>query len=298
MDPKYGNVGVKIRDLRLSRGMTQKELAGESVTRNMLSLIENGNALPSLPTLICFAEKLNVSVGYFFAVSEEETAAFTKMSRIGEIRRLFCEGEYASCLSACREIPHPDCDILLISAECSLALAAHACDRYALHTASAHLADAEEAAAQNASMSLSIRSTVSFVQHLIRCATHPGLPQELLDASRYTSARVSVEFFAYMRALSFLDSGRESEAYGLLHSGLIVSPIYQNVIEAKVWMHQNRHSDAFPLLQMVLNDRNPGFFTAFRVLDALEACASTLGDFKNAYQYSTQKIKLLEQFTE
>ena len=41
MDPKYGNVGEKIRDLRLSRGMTQKELAGESVTRNMLSLIEN-----------------------------------------------------------------------------------------------------------------------------------------------------------------------------------------------------------------------------------------------------------------
>jgi hypothetical protein len=62
-------------------------------------------------------------------------------------------------------------------------------------------------------------------------------------------------------------------------------------------MLQGRHADAFTLLQNIASAEKPGFFTMFRLLNTLESCASTLGDFKNAYQYSTEKIKLLEQFT-
>ena len=298
MDPKFSKIGEKIRALRLSRSMTQKDLAGGSVTRNMLSLIENGNALPSLPTLVDLADRLGVPVGYFFAVSEEEIAAFTKMSRIGEIRRLFREGEHEMCLRVCREIPCPDDDILLISAECSLALAVNACHRHALVTATTNLAEANEAASRCSCPAESLLATIDFMTQLIRCVTHPILPENVLDASRYSTSRISTEFFAYLRALSFLDTDRVSDASALLRSGLIVTPMYQDVVSAKEMMRQNRHDKAFPLLQKVLADSNPGFFTTFRALDALESCASTLGDFKNAYQYSTQKIKLLEQFAQ
>ena len=41
-------IGEKIKALRISKRMTQSELAGDQITRNMLSLIENGSALPSL----------------------------------------------------------------------------------------------------------------------------------------------------------------------------------------------------------------------------------------------------------
>ena len=44
-------LGNKIRTLRKKQNMTQSELAGEHITRNMLSKIENGEALPSLDTL-------------------------------------------------------------------------------------------------------------------------------------------------------------------------------------------------------------------------------------------------------
>lgn len=298
MDPKFSSIGEKIRNLRLSRGMTQKELATGSVTRNMLSLIENGNALPSLPTLVELAQKLDVSVGYFFAVSEKEAAAFIKMSRIDEIMRLYREGEWATCLDACRNLPHPDEEILLLTAECALSLAIDACDRYALNTANAHLAEAERLAPQDFSPAVSLRSTVAFIQKLIQCVTHPVLPEELLDASLYASSRIPAEFFVYMRALSFLDGDRSAEADGLLRSGLIQAPAYRFIIEARKMMQQGNHSDAFSLLHRVLHDEKPGFFTMFRLLDSLESCASTLGDFKNAYQYSTQKIKLLEQFSQ
>ena len=46
MDRISQGIGQKIRALRLSRHMTQAQLAGDSITRNMLSLIENGNAVP------------------------------------------------------------------------------------------------------------------------------------------------------------------------------------------------------------------------------------------------------------
>ena len=44
--------------------MTQKELSEGIVTRNMLSRIENGEALPSLSTVSALAARLSVPVGY------------------------------------------------------------------------------------------------------------------------------------------------------------------------------------------------------------------------------------------
>ena len=63
------NIGEKIRDLRVSKLMTQAELAGSQITRNMLSCIENGNASPSLSTIIYIAGRLNVPVGFLLAAS-------------------------------------------------------------------------------------------------------------------------------------------------------------------------------------------------------------------------------------
>ena len=40
------DIGEKIKRLRLQRNMTQSDLAGDQITRNMLSRVENGAALP------------------------------------------------------------------------------------------------------------------------------------------------------------------------------------------------------------------------------------------------------------
>jgi transcriptional regulator with XRE-family HTH domain len=53
-------IGSKIKKLRTAKLMTQAELAGPQITRNMLSQIENGSALPSLSTIVYIAERLNV----------------------------------------------------------------------------------------------------------------------------------------------------------------------------------------------------------------------------------------------
>ena len=71
------SLGTKIKKLRILRNMTQKELVGDRITRNMLSEIESGTANPSLTTLIYLAERLNISPAYFF-VNDEDVLYFDK----------------------------------------------------------------------------------------------------------------------------------------------------------------------------------------------------------------------------
>lgn len=62
-------LGQKIKAARLERGMTQKELVGNAITRNMLSKIENDSATPSVRTLEYLARALGLPTGYFLSGS-------------------------------------------------------------------------------------------------------------------------------------------------------------------------------------------------------------------------------------
>lgn len=58
-------LGEKIRQARLSKGLSQKTLCGDTITRNMLSQIENGSANPSMATLRQLASRLELPLSYF-----------------------------------------------------------------------------------------------------------------------------------------------------------------------------------------------------------------------------------------
>ena len=58
MDPKL--LGQRIKEARLAKKMTQAEVVGSFITRNMLSQIESGTAVPSVKTLTYLAEVLEL----------------------------------------------------------------------------------------------------------------------------------------------------------------------------------------------------------------------------------------------
>lgn len=60
-------LGQKVRQARLTKKMTQKEVAGDFITRNMLSKIENDSAMPSVKTVDYLSKVLNKSTGYFLS---------------------------------------------------------------------------------------------------------------------------------------------------------------------------------------------------------------------------------------
>lgn len=65
-------VGEKIKSLRKELNMTQTDLAGEELTKSMLSQIENNLSNPSLKTLKNIAERLNRPITYFLEESPDQ----------------------------------------------------------------------------------------------------------------------------------------------------------------------------------------------------------------------------------
>ena len=58
-------LGEKLRQARLAAGMSQRQLCGGEITRNMLSQIEHGTSNPSVSTLCFLAKQLGLPVSYF-----------------------------------------------------------------------------------------------------------------------------------------------------------------------------------------------------------------------------------------
>lgn len=115
-------LGQKLKKARLARGLTQSQVVGERITRNMLSQIENDLASPSVGTLEYLAAVLGVKLAWLLADEKEEEEA----DRTQRLRALYRSGDYAGCLALAPDTP-PDDEQALV-----LALAAAQCARRAL----------------------------------------------------------------------------------------------------------------------------------------------------------------------
>ncbi|WP_020007580.1 helix-turn-helix domain-containing protein [Salinicoccus albus] len=65
-------LGERIKNLRKSQKLTLATLAGDEITKGMLSLIENDKSKPSMETLQYLAKRLDVSIGYLTQEGDEE----------------------------------------------------------------------------------------------------------------------------------------------------------------------------------------------------------------------------------
>ncbi len=78
-------LGQRLRQLRIEQGLSQRQLCGDVITRNMLSQIENGTARPSMDTLSYLSARLGKPVSFFL----EEAGAQTPNLAIMEQARIF-----------------------------------------------------------------------------------------------------------------------------------------------------------------------------------------------------------------
>ena len=74
-------LGEKLKQARLEAGLSQRQLCGDVITRNMLSQIENGSARPSMDTLKYLASRLGKPVSYFLEEEAEVPANLAVMER-------------------------------------------------------------------------------------------------------------------------------------------------------------------------------------------------------------------------
>ena len=95
-------IGQRILQARQEAGMSQRELAGEDITRNMLSAIEHDKAKPSLETLCSLSQRLKKPVGWFLG---EELPVLEGYDLLVQAREAFEEGRFRECMNLTKEIP-------------------------------------------------------------------------------------------------------------------------------------------------------------------------------------------------
>lgn len=88
-------MGQRIRAARMEAGLSQRQLAGEEITRNMLSALEHDGANPSVATLKYLSRKLCKPISYFLG---EDIPKIPEAEEMALARQAYQAGEYRRCL--------------------------------------------------------------------------------------------------------------------------------------------------------------------------------------------------------
>ena len=288
-------IGEKIKKLRTEKMMTQSEVTGGVITRNMLSCIENGSAQPSLPTLLHIANKLHVSAGYLLADDEEEKL-YMKMEELVNIKNAYLSDNIRICRDMCRKtLLSYDDEVKLIHAECALTLGVEAFDYGRLKDACKYFDESLEAASETIYNTTRIIARIcAYLKYIKKISL--TLSSEIIDESDYeTYPAIDDIFVRYALLIDAIEAGNTSllEFFG---DNIDASSPYSLHISAKIDMLNRDYDEAYTKLYMILTMpekiQEPIMYFVFC---DLEVCCKETKNFKGAYEYSNNKIELLQK---
>ena len=277
-------LGEKIKALRKARGMTQAQLAGEHITRNMLCEIEKGKATPSLDTLSAIAEGLEVPAAFLLDESEN-LFGYAKRDAMAEIRKLYLSGEYGACFRLCETLPgEPDDEIALLLSHCALGEGRRAFYRGNMETALVYFNEALAYAEKTSYPTESITASAGLYAALAGNVASPRRDfNEPLYREKANLATES-ELFAYVI---------DNAAYPYTNQ------LFANHQAARELMKSRRYREALPLLLSLethKGEEGASAYFLFRLYSDMEICYREEQDFEHAYKYSTKRITLLSAF--
>ena len=261
-------LGEKLKRARMEAGLSQRQLCGEEITRNMLSLIENGSAKPSMKTLQYLAGRLGKNVSYFL---EESAVLSPNLEIMASARKLYDAGQFPEAdrvLEGYRS-PDPVCDrekeLLWVLIRLELAREAIARERFLY--ASQLL---RQTPVHTAYLSEEINR-----RRLLLLGTLPGqrvaaqLPS--LDGELLLRAEEALSTEASLRAAALLDAAEKKD-----------SPQW-NLLRGEAYLKQGLYEEAarcFHLAEATYPKETA---------EKLEHCYRELGDYKRAYEYACKQ---------
>ncbi len=289
------NIGAKIKKLRTAKLMTQAELAGTEITRNMLSRIENGSANPSLETICYLAERLHVSPGFLLA-EEGDDRIYFKQNEILNVKKALIAEDYQIAKDICRNSESDDDDELcLILAEANAGLAREAFAAGDLRQCAELWDEALEACGETLYRTDHLVAEAGvYFRYMHRISATLG--SNVLDEEEINLFPSLTD--AFCRYAVMLDE-LEGEGYGLAASlGRFVrsDSVFSYHLSAKRAMEEKNFSAAYEYLHRILTDEEsvPKPVLYFVFCD-LEICCREREDFKGAYEYANNKLVLMQQ---
>lgn len=103
-------IGKRIKEVRLSKKMTQSDVVGNFITRNMLSQIESGNANPSIKTLTYIANVLDIPISHLIDSYDNSISDDIYNSYI-DIKELIKSGDYIKASKNIEAILDDNCHL-------------------------------------------------------------------------------------------------------------------------------------------------------------------------------------------
>ncbi len=272
-------IGEKVRELRLRKKLTQAELAGDFITRNMLSQIENGVATPSVSTVWELAKRLNVPAAYFF--TEAGTLDdYRKIGAMEKIKKLYAAKEYERCLAKLRELDVSDDETELLCAWSSLACGIERYRAGYLKSARSYFEEAFSHAKKSLYANPVIAGTAARYLDAIAWIRSEKIPALQTAEQDDIAQRGVLADLAYIRSIS---GGEAAFVYGA------DCPPYAEHLEARSDIKSGDFSRAAQKLKGLISHNEEERYAVMKyyALRDLELCSSRAGDYRSAYECSS-----------
>ena len=277
------HLGEKIKKIRKMRGLTQAELVGDTVTRNMLSNVENGKALPSLDTLVHIADRLSVSVSYLIS-DEDDFVFYEKKSKIAQIYRAFSAKNYPACISLINSIGEKDNELYYLLSVSHLSQGKKELAHGSLLKAQKNLEAAKEYSSKTVIDTEHLEAQLTMYLAIAQNIQSPLFEFDVQKYVGFISGSVDFEFYKYLT---------QDFSYSF------ENPVFSLHLESKKLMHERNYTEAIKRLlnaSELTKKEDFNAFVIFGIYTDLEYCYKQLYDYEKAYLYSTKRMTLLESF--
>lgn len=261
-------LGQKLRQARLAAGLSQRQLCGDTITRNMLSQIENGSARPSMDTLRILAGRLELPLSYFLEELESPNQQCMRSAR-----EAYTKKDFSVALAALEGYQSPDAahdwEQGLLKALCCMALAEEAIAQRRYPYALQLLNRAKESGETTPYYTAATERERLLLLSGLERVTLPVDDRELL-----LRAEQALQKKEYASAQNYLEAAGEQD-----------SPRW-NFLKGQLLLAQGCFREA-KVCFLIAQPYAPKAATAF-----LEQCCRELKDYENAYLYACRLREL------
>lgn len=295
------NIGKKIKELRIEKLMTQSELAGSEITRNMLSRIENEAALPSIGTVLYLAERLGVPAGYLLSEGDEEFT-YRKSSVMKNVKKAYTDRRYELCRDLCLEaFEELDDELELIMTDSCLGIAEEHMRNGFLRDACSYLDEALRHSEKTVYNTVVQRNSVKVLFGLLK-EISPSLDSYEIDTDVDTIA-ISPQTLnsVFCKYVSVLFDPTKYEAFVSEFADESIERLaesdkpYVYHLQAQRCMLKKDFKGALKLLDKVMNSMigSQRLLLYYACAD-MEICCRETDDYKGAYEFAQNKREILE----
>ncbi len=294
------NIGGKIKELRIEKMMTQSELSGNEITRNMLSRIENGAANPSLSTIIYIAKKLGVPAGYLLSDGDEEFT-YNKTKVMKNIRKAYLDKSYEICRDMCiSSFDEYDDELELILTDCCVGGAEECIKNGKLRIACELLDEALMHSDRTIYSTVTQRNRVHVLFYLLKNIS-PSLDSNEIDTDisevLLTPVAFGDVFSKYASIVYNVD--KNFDVKGFMFNIKEELSEYDKLYVEHLKLRQNMSCGDFKKAIVSLKSIMDGDIVPQRLMlyfccCDMEICCRELKDYKGAYEFANNKMEILE----